>query len=687
MNEIDQYQTGYFVVLFRINGVNIMLSLGRSASSPYKVTSLLLCLFLAGCNDGKGSWPAEETTDPGDGNSGDETFYETDTSQGVTVNEGDFDLNTLQSANTKNSDGSGRILHVEIDWDRAFTGSSSVTYNVCQTDASSPDSCKVLATVNDQLSYTLSLNSLLDIANQSYFILASNGVDTLTSDTKQVHPGELGRIAGRFKASNPQRGDNFGRLVAISADGKKMVATAPFEDSAATGVNGDQDNDTDETGASGAAYVFEYDDASSEWRQTAYLKSSNPERIDYFGYGNSLAISDDASVIAIGAYGEDSAFANDQTDNSLSYAGAVYIFNYDGSSYSQTAYLKDATPKENSRFGYSVAISADGTRLAVGSPYRNAVGSLEETGSVSVFDFDGSNWSHTKELIASNAGEEDRMSIHIALSGDGNTLAATSYLEDSDETGVNGLGNNNNAEDSGAVYVFSYANNDWSETAYLKSSNSQAGDYFGYSVALNYDGNTLAIAAGLEDSAATGINGDQTDNKGKGSGAVYLFTRNAGAWTQDAYIKGLNTDGATFGHNSDAARDPSDETWGDHFGRSLALSDDGTILAVGSMNEDSAAIGINWDADDDSTPDVGAAYIFTYDATQSSWAQTAYVKSDSAGDSDWFGRSIDLSSDGSTLAVGAYNESSGSTGVNGEETNYDQDEDNDANFSGAVWIY
>jgi trimeric autotransporter adhesin len=76
------------------------------------------------------------------------------------------------------------------------------------------------------------------------------------------------------------------------------------------------------------------------------------------------------------------------------------------------------------------------------------------------------------------------------------------------------------------------------------------------------------------------------------SGAVYVFRRNAGAWSQQAYVKARNT-GA-----------------GDRFGYSLALSDDATLLAVGADQEDSSATGIGGDSADNSVTDSGAVYLY-----------------------------------------------------------------------------
>jgi hypothetical protein len=79
------------------------------------------------------------------------------------------------------------------------------------------------------------------------------------------------------------------------------------------------------------------------------------------------------------------------------------------------------------------------------------------------------------------------------------------------------------AADAGAVYVFTHSGSTWSQQAYVKASNTRASDQFGFAVALSGDGNTLAVGALEEDSAATGIGGNQADNGATNSGAAYLY--------------------------------------------------------------------------------------------------------------------------------------------------------------------
>jgi hypothetical protein len=112
--------------------------------------------------------------------------------------------------------------------------------------------------------------------------------------------------------------------------------------------------------------------------------------------------------------------------------------------------------------------------------------------------------------------------------------------------------------------------------------NTNAADSFGISVALSADGSTMAVGALFESGAARGINGDQADNSLPFAGAVYVFTRSGTTWTQQAYIKASNT-------------------WSnDVFGASIALSADGSTLAVGAPGEDSAVPGVDGEQTNDS---------------------------------------------------------------------------------------
>jgi hypothetical protein len=191
-------------------------------------------------------------------------------------------------------------------------------------------------------------------------------------------------------------------------------------------------------------------------------------------------------------------------------------------------------------------------------------------------------------IKASNSDAHDWFGESVALDGD--TLIIGAEWESSCTTGINGDQNNNNCLGAGAVYVFKRSGNTWAQEAYIKASNSDAGDFFGRSVAL--DGDTLIISAEWESSCATGINGDQNSNDCQRAGAVYVFKRNENTWSQEAYIKASNSD------------------VNDLFGISVAL--DGDTLVVGAPGEDSCATGINGDQDNNDCFYAGAVYVYDF---------------------------------------------------------------------------
>ena len=471
-----------------------------------------------------------------------------------------------------------------------------------------------------------------------------------------------------LKASNTGFGDLFG---SAALDGDTLVVGASSESSNATGVNGNQaDNGAS---AGGAVYVFTR--TNGVWSQQAYLKASNTGAIDLFGV--SVALSGDTLVV--GAVGEDSnatGVNGNQADNSAPNSGAAYVFTRANGVWGQQAYLKASNTEGNTLpnpfgdgFGISVALSGD--TLVVGAYFEDssatgvngnqADNSAPDSGAAYVFTRTGGVWSQQAYLKASNTGLGEQFGESLALSGD--TLVVGAAREGGNAVGVNG----NQADKSafsfnGAVYVFTRTGSVWSQQAYLKASNTEGNDQFGTSVALS--GDTLVVGAPFEDSNATGVNGNQADNSAPSSGAAYVFTRTNGVWSQQAYLKASNTEGST-----------SQNSLGDLFGVSVALS--GDRLVVGAGGEDSNATGVNGNQADNSALDSGAAYVFT--RAGGVWSQQAYLKASNTGADDGFSSRVGLFGD--TLVVGAHGEDSNATGVNGNQA------DDSAPFSGAAYVF
>ncbi|MFM9958763.1 MAG: GC-type dockerin domain-anchored protein [Phycisphaerales bacterium] len=400
-----------------------------------------------------------------------------------------------------------------------------------------------------------------------------------------------------LKASNTGANDFFGSSVAISGD--TIVVGAGSEDSGALGVNGDQGSNS--VRDSGAAYVFVRAPGGATWSQQAYLKASNTGADDDFGL--SVAISGD--TIVVGAPYEDSnavGVNGNQSNNSAPGSGAAYVFvrTPGGAAWSQQAYLKASNTGADDNFGLSVAISGDTILVGALREDSNALGvngnqsnnSTTDSGAAYVFvrTPGGATWSQQAYLKASNTLQGDEFGVAVAISNE--TVIVGALYERSNATGVNGDQFNFDADVSGAAYVFVRAPGtaSWSQQAYLKASNTGSGDLFGTSVAIS--GDSIVVGALLEDSAATGVNGDASNNNATDSGAAYVFGRIPGgtAWSPQAYVKASNT-GA-----------------GDWFGRQVAIS--GGTVVVGAPFESSNATGVNGNQSNNSATLSGAAYVF-----------------------------------------------------------------------------
>ncbi len=391
--------------------------------------------------------------------------------------------------------------------------------------------------------------------------------------------------------------------------------------------------------------------------QQAYLKASNTGALDNFG--SSLAISDD--TVVVGAPGEDS--FNGGNDNNLADSGAVYVFVRSGGVWSQQAILKAPSPlvEVGDGFGWSVAVSGDTLVIGVMGEDSSATGvngdahnnGAQDSGAAWVFVRSGGTWNSQAYLKASNTGAGHRFGWSVAASGD--TVAVGAYGESSSATGVNGNQADNSASQAGAVYVFARNGTTWSQQAYLKASNTGANDLFGTFVATSAD--TVVVGASQEASSATGVNGNQADNSAPGSGAAYVFTRSGGVWSQQAYLKASNTEAPDF------------------FGSSVGVS--GDTVVVGAYQESSDATGVNGNQANNNAPGSGAAYVFV--RIGGLWSQQAYLKAFNTGTNDHFGNRVAVSGD--TVLVGANQEASSATGVNG---NYF---DNSAPFAGAAYVF
>jgi hypothetical protein len=456
-----------------------------------------------------------------------------------------------------------------------------------------------------------------------------------------------------LKAANADSSDEFGGSVAIS--GQTVVVGAKHEESLAQGVDGNMEDNSD--GGSGAAYVFSIS-PSGEWRQEAYLKAFNNRDHSWF-FGSSVAIFGDTIVVGAPSESNGAIGVNGNPNTGMRLrSGAAYVYMRDREgNWRHQAYLKASNPTVEDQFGRAVAICGD--TIVVGAPGDDAgdQGLLSNYGAVYIFERNSRNtWREVDILRASIRDQEDRFGEAVAICEDTIVVGATG--EDSAAVGVHGDANNNGAKDAGAVYTFKRGSDSqaWSQQAYLKASNSGSEDRFGSAVSIA--GNTIVVGAPEEDSGAMGIGEDEGNDDETDSGAAYIFFRNElGWWSQEAYLKGSNTNRA------------------DNFGVSVGASGN-HVIAGGFTAFDST--GVNGPQFKNNANAGGAAYLFVRDDT-GAWGQEAYIKASNGNFSDRFGGSAAI--DGDYLVVGDYSENQEGRGVDVRHDDYGSPS------SGSAYIY
>ena len=316
-------------------------------------------------------------------------------------------------------------------------------------------------------------------------------------------------------------------------------------------------------------------------------------------FGDSVALSADGNILAVGA----PRFSNERGMVS------VYVRTQDaGGGTSWTQRGDDLTGvSQNILFGDAIALSSDGTVLAVGTSKYTANGNSQAGGVwVYMWQVSTSSWvqrGSPSPLMISAANV--RFGATVALSNDASVLA---------------VGGRQHSNGRGVVRVYTFASDGWEQRGTDLTGDSN-GANFGTRVRLSADGLTLAVGAYKEDSATN----DQ-------AGAVRAYTWNAVASAH--VLKGTPIYGAFRMAN---------------YGTSVDLSSDGTVLAAGAPGNGGSLKGT----------------VRVYEWASVAGASVAWVQRGSeiegAGNDDKFGWSAALSSDGTRLVVGARKADGGTT--------------------------
>ena len=397
------------------------------------------------------------------------------------------------------------------------------------------------------------------------------------------------------------RGNNFGVSVAVEGD------------TAVVGADGvDQNDAVDNTGA---AYVFTK--PSTGWADSnnaARLTGSDAAANDKFGG----AVAVDGGTAMVGA---DNAAGTDDLDNSVSNAGAAYVFDIEGwddisdsesttmshtmsglTNYQEYWFrIRAANASGVGRASNSASATprapkpAKPTGLGAVAGDKKVTLSWQDPNDSTIDKYQISEVIPEDFLTASGGAAGDHFGISVAIDGD---------------TAVVGADRVKNK--TGSAYIFTRdSNGDWTQQAKLDGE--AEGDQFGWSVAV--EGDTVVVGAHAYDGE------DASNTTLVNSGAVYIFTRTGGVWSQAAKLAPTVPEEYAF------------------FGGSVALA--GNTLAIGSRLYDAGGrLG------------AGAAYVFTKDSGTGVWSQAAKLTASTSLQLAYLGYSLAV--DGDTVLVGAY---------------------------------
>ena len=333
--------------------------------------------------------------------------------------------------------------------------------------------------------------------------------------------------------------------------------------------------------------------------------------------------------------------------------GSVDIFEFSEGSWSLSQTLSGTK-----RFGSAISIANDTNQTLVVGAYNIS----SNTGRIWIHENTEGTWVETNQL--DGAGTSDYYGQSVRITRDGTVL----FVGAKQGSGVS---------TAGSVYIYVKGEDDWkdvtSETQEIQSTSPTNSDFFGEKIDCNIDGTRLAVCARQEDTGASN------------AGAVFIFEESGGSWTETQQINAPN--GATangyFGRSvamtsdgsvlvigetgvssvyiyrysggtyslGETVRGSESTTGTDNFGISCAISDDGTVLLVGANTHSSGQ---------------GMGYFFTYDSISESWIERKRVQSSSPSTNEYFGTTS------STCCVGLRS-AFGSTysGTSGEVYVYD----------------
>lgn len=382
-------------------------------------------------------------------------------------------------------------------------------------------------------------------------------------------------------------GDSFGYKVAISADGKYVIVGAYMADP--YGVSD-----------GGKAYIFSWN--GSSWVQNTLTNGgiiTPDDRAISDGFGFAVDIDANGTRVAIGApFDKNQGYAN---------SGSIYVYARSGATawYLESKLLP--TPIDNNnRFGFSVAISANGDRIVGGEPYLSVNNnSVQWCGGVRIFArYSGATWSLESSYRMSDRKSYDRAGNSVAIDASGSRVIVGAYRA-----------RNGSTYAQGAVYVLARSGATWYEEAKVTLPWTSAGACFGWSVAVSSSGDRFICSGRINGTSIS--NGDAGWDVYNAPGEVFIYRRTGTTWYQEGYIASP-TNG-----------------WDGKFGYSVSMNALGDKVAIGLPNASTR----------------GEVYIYKW--TGSAWVYEEKVTGSINNAYNRFGVSVDLNSDYSRMVVGS----------------------------------
>jgi len=305
-------------------------------------------------------------------------------------------------------------------------------------------------------------------------------------------------------------------------------------------------------------HIWTSSDSGATWTSQANVLGTGVVGGDRFGTEHNIDLSDDGNTLIVGAR---------MDDDTATDAGAVYVFTRSGTTWTQQAKLQASDAQASDAFGIHCRISGDGNYIAVGAPYEDGTSSGTSVGKVYIFYYNGSSWSQQAGFHANDPQSNTQFGSAVAIDTDGNTVAISSA-----------------ATTARCVYVFTRSGTSWSQQAKIERANPESGDNFGHgggNPVISGDGNILYI----------GSTGD--DDNGNAAGKGFIYTRSGTTWSvQNSNFTPLASNYAPGGLRGVEAND--------YYGSILAISRDGNTFAGGNGNHTNNA-GLN----------TGAGYVMT----------------------------------------------------------------------------